>query len=310
MNRSSAYLAMWGCFLIWGAFPIYFRYMQPLRADEFLFARGVMSVVCLLIYFVLTGRVRRVIEDVLNPAMMLRCALTATFLAINWFTYIWAVQHGETLQASFGYFITPIINVLFGLLLFGERLGRLQWAAIFCTFAGVAWQMVTIGVVPWASLAIAIAWGIYGGLRKKFRIAPIAGLFNELLVILPFVLIGWSLLYLNGKGFDYSGQPGLLFGMLMSGVATIIPLLLFLYAVTHLPMTTVGITQYITPSIQFCIAVFLFHEPFDQARLVSFILIWVGLGLYSMHLIYADKDRKHDQKNKLARRGGDHHQRL
>lgn len=295
MNLTRAYLALWGCFLIWGLFPIYFRYMRPLRPDEFLYARGVMSVLCLLVYFVFTGRLRRVLRDVPNPMMMLRCMLTAVFLAINWLTYIWAVQNDQTLQASFGYFITPVINVLFGLLLFGERLGRLQWAAIVCAFAGVGWQLFGLGVMPWASLGIAFAWGIYGGLRKKFRIAPVAGLFNELLVILPFVLIGWSWLYLTGEGFNYSGQPGVLIGMLLSGVSTVVPLLLFLYAVSHLPMTTVGITQYITPSIQFCIALFLFQEPFDNQRLISFILIWIGLGLYSMHLIYADKDKKHVQ---------------
>ncbi|MBV7434596.1 EamA family transporter RarD [Cardiobacteriaceae bacterium TAE3-ERU3] len=295
MNQMRAYLALWGCFLIWGLFPIYFSYMRPLRADEFLFARGVTSVLCLMVYFTWKGRWHVVLRDVLNRGMMIRCMCTAVFLAINWFTYIWAVQNDQTLQASFGYFITPIINVLFGLLLFEERLGRLQWAAIICAFAGVAWQLIAIGVVPWASLGIAFAWGIYGGLRKKFRIAPVAGLFNELLVILPFVLIGWGWLYLTGEGFDYRGHEGLLIGMLMSGVATVVPLLLFLYAVSDLPMTTVGITQYITPSIQFCIAVFLFQEPFDNQRLISFILIWIGLGLYSMHLIYADKDKKHVQ---------------
>ena len=295
MNLTRAYLALWGCFLIWGLFPIYFSYMRPLRPDEFLFARGVMSVLCLLAYFLCSGRWRTVMRDVLNPAMMMRCVLTAIFLAINWFTYIWAVQNDQTLQASFGYFITPIINVLFGLLLFDERLSRLQWAAIICAFAGVGWQLFAIGVMPWASLGIAVAWGIYGGLRKKFRIAPVAGLFNELLALLPIFLLGWAWLYVMGEGFDYRGEAGLLIGMLLSGVATVVPLLLFLYAVNNLPMSTVGITQYVTPSIQFCIAIFLFHEPLDSQRLISFILIWIGIALYSMHLIYAEKGKKHVQ---------------
>lgn len=290
--RWSAIAALWGCFLIWGLFPIYFRAMSALRGDEFLFARIVTSIVCLVGYFLYQRRLRQVWTEIMRPTMLVRCAMTALFLACNWYIYIWSVQHDQTLQASFGYFITPIFNILFGLWLFGERMGRLQWAAVACAFAGVIYQIITLGIVPWASLGIGLAWAIYGGLRKKFAIAPITGLFTELLVLLPLALLGWGLIYANGQGFNYQGHPALLAGMLLSGLSTLVPLLLFLYAVSQLSMTTVGMTQYVTPTIQFFIAVFLFAEPFDVHRLVTFILIWLGLALYSMHLVRTFRKEK------------------
>ncbi|UJF25051.1 EamA family transporter RarD [Suttonella sp. R2A3] len=292
-TRWPAIAAIWCCFLVWGLFPIYFRAMDAIRSDEFLYARIVTSVVCLIGYFIYQGRLRKIWVEILRPTMLVRCAMTSLFLACNWYVYIWAIQNNQTIEASLGYFITPIFNVLFGFWLFGERMGRLQWMAVALVFLGVIYQIVMLGVVPWASFGIGVAWAIYGGLRKKFGIAPVTGLFTELLILLPLALLGWALIYADGQGFNYHGHMGLLIGMLLSGLTTLVPLLLFLYGVSQLSMTTVGMTQYVTPTIQFLIAVFLFTEPFGIHRLVSFILIWIGLALYSVHLFSTFKKAKH-----------------
>lgn len=282
---AKAWLALGCAFATWGLFPIFVRMMSQMRADEFLYVRIVFSFLGLLVLFYGQGRLGKVLSHVLRPSFLLRTTLTALLIAANWLMYILAVNWQMTMQASMGYFITPLINVLFGVWLFQEKLDRWQITAVALALAGVIYQMLALGIMPWLPLAIGGAFGFYGVLRKKFAIPPLQGLFAEMLVLLPLALVAWAGLGLSGEAFDYLAQPSMIVMVVLAGVITLAPLLLFLYAIEFLPLTGVGLAQYSTPTIQFLIALWLFHEPFDIHRLIAFALIWIGLGIYSIHLL-------------------------
>jgi chloramphenicol-sensitive protein RarD len=265
----------------WGATPLYFKSLVGVKPLEVLAHRIVWSVVLLLIITAAMrgfGRIRHVFRQ---PRLVATLALTTLLITSNWPVYIYAVQQGEVLQTSLGYFINPLISVLLGFFCLGERLRPLQWLSILLAAAGVTVMSYSTGHLPWISLFLAISFALYGYLRKCTPVAPLEGLAVEtVLVFVP------ALCYLLYRG--WSGQGGFLAGSMklnlllpFAGPVTTLPLLLFAAAAQRLRLVTVGLMQYLSPTLQFLLAVVVFHEPFDRSRLISFMLIWSGLALFA-----------------------------
>ena len=209
-------------------------------------------------------------------------ALSSVLIALNWGLYIWAVNAGHVVETSLGYFINPLVNVVLGVLVLHERLRRLQWIAVGCAALGVAWLTVSAGSPPWIALGLAASFGLYGLVRKLVAVDPVAGLgLESLYLFLP--ALGYVLWAEAGHGGGFSGAWGLGTDLLLvfGGVVTAVPLVGFAYGVRRIPLSVVGLLQYIAPTLQLLLGVWFFHEPFDTARALGFGAIWLGLALYA-----------------------------
>ena len=267
-------------FLIWGAFPIYLRALQAIPPLEILANRVCWSVVFLSLLLLLRRQWGWLAKIKNNPRMLLSFVASALMLTSNWVVYIWSVNAGQTIDATLGYFITPLVNVLFGLML-GERLRRGQWASVALAAGGVVWLTVSAGQLPWIGLVLAASFGLYGMLRKTAALGALEGLSIETLIILPAAL---GYLLIPGSGSSHSvGGDSLSTSLLLmaAGPVTAIPLLLFANGARRIPLSVLGILQYIGPTIQFLLGVWLYHEPLGGNKLIGFSLIWSALMLYS-----------------------------
>lgn len=268
-------------FALWGCFPVYFKMVQEASPDEILAHRIVWSAVMLVGILYVTRRFE-VLKRTLASARLRRgLLLTSLIIALNWLIFIWAVNSQHTLQASLGYFICPLINCLFGYLFYGERLTPLQKFALMFAVAGVSIPLLALGRIPWISLCLAVSFALYGTLRKKYQADPIAGLGVETLILTP-VALGW-MTWLAADGQIAFGAFGPTFSiyLVMAGLVTSLPLVLFASAANQIPLTAIGFLQYIAPSLQFLLAVFAFGEAFAVNDALSFALIWTGLAIYS-----------------------------
>lgn len=274
-------LAGLGAYLIWGLLPLYLKLLTGIEAGEVLAQRITWSVAIVAALVLVTGGAGRLRAALGQPRLMLLLFASAVCIAINWLIYTWSILNNHALDTSLGYFINPLISVLFGVVLLGERLVPLQWAAVGCAVVGVAVTTIAHGEVPLISLALAFSFATYGLIRKQAAVDAITGLFVETLVLLPVALF-WLLTRPPGAGFD---RPLPTLALLSAGgVLTAVPLLMFGYAARRLPLSTIGLMQYIAPTMVLLQAVFLFGEPMDTAKLIAFSLIWLGLGLYTVSL--------------------------
>ncbi len=264
----------------WGVMPLYFKSVTGIPPLEVLAHRIVWSVAVLLLIAAITRRIGTVGQVFCRPRLVGTLALTSLLITSNWPVYIYAVQKGEVLQTSLGYYINPLISVLLGCLCLGERLRPCQWFSVLLAAAGVGIMSLSIGHLPWIALFLAISFALYGYLRKQAPVAPLEGLAVEtLLVFVPALCYllyrGWT-----GAGGFLSGHPRLDLLLPLAGLATTPPLLLFAAAARRLRLVTIGLMQYLAPTLQFLLAVFVFREPFGNTQLISFILIWSGLALF------------------------------
>lgn len=269
-------------FTLWGCFPVYFKLVQDASPDEILAHRIIWSGVMLLGFLYLTRRFQ-VLKQTLASARLRRgLLLTALIIALNWLVFIWAVNNQHALQASLGYFICPLVSCLFGYLFYGERLSPLQRFALVFAIAGVSIPLLALGRIPWISLCLAVSFGLYGTLRKKYQADPIAGLCVETLILAPAAL-AW-LVWLAADDRIAFGAFGPAFSvyLVMAGLVTSLPLVLFASAANQIPLMAIGFLQYIAPSLQFLLAVFVFGEAFTANDALSFTLIWCGLLIYSI----------------------------
>jgi chloramphenicol-sensitive protein RarD len=267
-------------FLIWGAFPIYLKALQAIPPLEILANRVCWSVIFLVSILLLRRQWGWLSQIKQRPTLLLSFAASALMLTLNWVVYIWAVNAGQIIDATLGYFITPLVNVLFGLML-GEQLRRGQWAALALAAGGVVWLTVSAGALPWIGLVLAASFGLYGLLRKTAALGALEGLSVETLIMLPLAL-GFLLIPASGASHSFGNGPlstSLL--LIAAGPVTAIPLLLFSHGARKIPLSVLGILQYIGPTIQFLLGVWLYHEPFAGNRLIGFSLIWSALALYS-----------------------------
>lgn len=284
-QRQKGLTAALAAYVSWGLFPLFFKALRPVPAFEILAHRVVWSAVFLAVLVVVTGRVGELRGAFPRGRRAIYLASTL-LIAANWLVFIWAVNAGHVLEASLGYFINPLVNVLLGVLFLGEALTRRQLAAVLLATVGVLALVLRVGHVPWIALALAATFGLYGLVRKRARIPPLEGLLIETLVLAPAALGYLTWLGVAGRG--AFGGAALTTGLLASaGVVTALPLIWFAVGVRSLRYSTMGLVQYVTPTGQFLLAVGLYHEPFTPAHAVAFGCIWTSLALYSYDAITA-----------------------
>lgn len=270
-----------GAFTIWGLFPLYFVLIRQVAPFEVVLQRSLWSLVFL--GLLLTGLKRWAwLKQVLaEPRKLPLFAFSALLLACNWLVYVYAIQSQQVVEASLGYFINPLVNVLLGVLVLREKLSRVKWVAVALAAAGVAWLTWHLGRLPWIALVLACSFGVYGLVRKTSSLGALEGLALETLLLSPLVLpvlLWWTATH---DGVWSQGDLGVSAWLALSGPLSALPLLLFAAAARRLPLATVGLVQYLSPSIQLLLGIWVFHEPFSTARLVGFGCIWAALALVS-----------------------------
>ena len=269
-------------FVIWGVFPLYFLPLRSVGTVEVIAHRVVWSCVLILILMAARGELGKLKAVLVRPALLWRLASTAALISVNWLLYVFAVTNGHVLEASLGYFINPLLNVVLGVVLLSERLNRVQWTSVGLATVAVLYLAFVGGHPPWISLIIATSFALYGFVRKTVAVEALPGLAVETLLLAP--LAAGYLLWLGRTGAASFGSSGwgidaLLIG---SGPLTAIPLFLFAYGARLIPLSTVGLIQYIAPSLQLLVGLFVFGEVFEHSRAVGFTLIWAGLALYAI----------------------------
>lgn len=283
MNPGALYALL--AFGIWGLYPLYLRELAGVSSLEVVLHRSVWSLVFLLGVLAVLRRWAWLAALLKSPRQLLMPLASGLLLALNWLLYVYAVQSAQVVEASLGYFINPLISVCLGVLVLRERLNRVQWVAVGFAAAGVLWLTWHTGRLPWLGLALAASFGVYGLLRKTSALGPLEGLTLETLLIAPVVLPWLAGVTLNGTGALATGSPTLVFWLVMAGPLTAVPLMMFAAAARRLKLATVGLFQYLSPSLQLAIGVSVFGEPFDLQRLAGFMLIWTGLAVYTTHTL-------------------------
>jgi len=268
-------------FLCWGLFPLYFHAVREVPSMQILAHRMLWSLAFLLVVLALR-RQWAWLNQVRQPRVFGSFVASAFLLSANWLLYIWAVNNGHVIEASLGYFINPLVNIMFGYLLLKERLRRVQWVAIGIAALGVAWLTWQSGSVPWIALCLAASFGAYGLLRKTAALGALEGLSFETMVLFPIaaIYVGWLTLH-GENAFLTTTSDTTRWLLIASGPITAIPLLLFASGARQIPLSILGLLQYLAPTIQFLLGVLLFKEAFTADRLVGFALIWAALGLFA-----------------------------
>jgi chloramphenicol-sensitive protein RarD len=266
---------------LWGVMPLYFRTMAQASALEVVAHRVVWSLALLL---VVMGARRQMgaLWCRLDGPLLARFALAALLVSINWLTYVWAVTHGHALDASLGYFLLPLVNVALGVLMLGERLNRPEWIGVALAAAGVAWLGWASPRFPWVALVLAFSFGVYGLIKKRTTLQPAEGMALETaLIALPALAVLLWLASRQELAFAHATRS--LDALLIStGLMTTVPLVAFAYAAQRLSMAALGMLQYISPSLQFVLGVYVLYEPMDARRLAGFIAVWTGLAVFSI----------------------------
>ena len=281
LDRRGVWIAV-AAYVAWGLMPLYWHLLKVVPSMQIMAHRVVWSALLVcgwLFYKYGRGWLR---ETLARPRAAAMLALSGVLIAFNWGLYIWAVNAGHVVETSLGYFINPLVNVVLGVLVLHERLRRLQWIAVGCAALGVAWLTVSAGSPPWIALGLAGSFGLYGLVRKLVSVDPVAGLgLESLYLFLPaLVYVLWAE---AGHGGGFSGGWGLGTDLLLvfGGVVTAVPLIGFAYGVRRIPLSVVGLLQYIAPTLQLLLGVWFFHEPFDASRALGFGAIWLGLAIYA-----------------------------
>jgi len=284
-DEGSAILAGVCAFITWGLIPGYWKLMREVPATEILAHRYVWTFVFLAGLLMWQRRWGEVGANARSPRALGFCVLSGCTISINWFLFIWAVNVGRIIETSLGYFMTPLVNVLFGALFLGERLTRIQFASVMLALLGVLNLTFGYGQLPWVALLLCVSFGVYGLFRKQSGTAAIPGLFFETILIAPIALTYLLLLRSRHQLVFGAGRPWLTLLLLTTGVVTAVPLVWFGYAAQHLRLTTLGFLQYLSPTCSFFLGVFVYHEPFRRAHLITFGLIWLALVLFTVEAI-------------------------
>ena len=268
-------------FFIWGLLPLYLKLLHAVPVVQITAHRLVWGCLFAFLWLFLRREVGQVLAALRDPQTRWRLCASATLISINWLTYVYGIAANRVVETSLGYFINPLVNVLLGVLLLSERLNAAQWTAVTIAAAGVAWLTWTAGHPPWISLTLAFSFGLYGLVRKVIRVDALAGFATETLLLTPLGIgyIVWC--EIAGNGVLSNAGIGLYSLLVIGGPITAIPLVLFAFGARRIPYSTVGLLQYIGPTIQLILAVFAFGEPFSGPRVAGFVLIWTALALYA-----------------------------
>jgi len=274
-------------YTIWGLVPLYWKLLKHVPAIQVLGHRIVWSLAVLIVLVAVLRRGRRRPQDgrsalaFVSRRVVGLYAIAAGLIAVNWFLYIYAVNAGFIVETSLGYYITPLVNVLFGVLFFHERMRPAQWVSIALATTGVVQLTFAYGALPWIAFGLAASFGSYGLAKKKAPLDPVEGLTLETAILAPVAILYLVLLHRTGEGaFLRTGatSDALMIG---GGVVTTVPLLLFAAAVRTVPLSVIGILQYIGPTLQFLLGVFVYEEPFSRSQLIGFSIVWVALAIYA-----------------------------
>ncbi|ENZ0172703.1 EamA family transporter RarD [Providencia rettgeri] len=288
-NTTKGVLCALGAYFIWGVAPIYFKSIQEVPAEEILTHRIIWSFFFMILLLTVSRHWSYVRQVLKQPKKILVLGVTATTIACNWLIYIWSVNNGYMLQASLGYFINPLVNVLFGMLFLQERFRRMQWVAVGLALTGVLIQLWQFGSVPVIGLSLAVTFATYGLLRKKLGVDAQTGMTFETLWLLPVGII-FLLFFADSPTSDMTMNDWHLNVLLIAaGIITTVPLLLFTEAANHLRLSTLGFFQYMGPSIMFLLAVFVYGEVMTPELLVTFGFIWIALILFTLDALYTQQ---------------------
>ena len=271
-----------GAYLLWGLFPLYWPLLAPSAPLEVLAHRILWSLVVVVVLLAVTRRVEQVRAAIRDRRRFAQIALAAVVVAVNWGTYIYGVTNDRVVETSLGYFVNPIVTVLLGVVVLGERLRPAQWTALGAAFVAVVVLTVENGSPPWIALVLAFSFGTYGLLKKTAGVGAVEGLAVETGVLLPVAAV--YVLVIGGGTFatEGAGHAALL---ALSGVVTAIPLLLFGAAASRIPLSTLGVLQYLAPTMQFLLGITLFDESLPAVKLLGFVLVWCAVALFTVDLL-------------------------
>jgi len=268
-------------FLIWGMLPLYLRALQAVPVLEVTAHRLVWGCVFAFAWLALRRELAHVRIALADKRVRWRLCLSAVLVSLNWIAYVWGIANHRAVETSLGYFINPLVVVLLGVVVLSERLNTAQWTAVAFAAAGVVYLTWSAGEPPWIALALALTFSLYGLVRKLVNVDALAGFATEMLLIVPLGIAYLVWCEVTGRSsfghLDLGTDALLLFG----GPLTAVPLVLFAFGARRIPYSTVGLLQYIGPTLQLLIAIFIFHEPFTQARMAGFSLIWIALAIYA-----------------------------
>lgn len=293
MQPTRGIVAASGAYMIWGLLPVYWKTLKALPAYEILCHRMAWSLVFMIILLIVTGRFRRLIPLFKDAGALMTFATTSMLLAVNWLIYIWSVNSGYIIEASLGYYINPLVTVAFGVVFLKERLRFGQVSALVLAFCGVGYLTFIYGSFPWIALSLALTFAVYGLLHKKTTTPPIEGLCLETIIFfLPAAgFLIWLELQGNGAFIHSGGGMSLL--MVGTGLITTVPLLLFAFAAHNLPLSLLGVLQYMAPTLNLLLGVFLYREEFPTTRLIGFLLVWCGLLVFVLEgTLYRARHRR------------------
>jgi chloramphenicol-sensitive protein RarD len=274
-------LAAVGAFAIWGMFPLYFHPLREVSAVQVIAHRVVWSCLFVLVWLQWRGEMPALRATLADRRVVWRLAASATLISVNWLVYVWGVTHGHVIETSLGYFIGPLVNVVLGVWLLAERLSAAQWLAVALAVIGVGYLTAMTGTFPWIALTLAVSFATYGLIRKVVKVESLPGLATETLLLAP--LAATYLLWCEFAGSGALGHATPLVNTLLlaSGPVTAVALFSFAYGTRLLPYSTVGLLQFLTPTLQFICGVAVLREPFERTRAVGFAIIWAALLIYA-----------------------------
>ena len=286
-ERRAGTAAGLSAYLLWGCFPLYFPLLEPAGGVEIVAHRVVWSLLFVALLLTALRRWSLVRAAVTDRRTLLVLAGASALIAANWLVFVYGVNSGHVVETSLGYFINPLVSVLLGVVVFSERLRPLQWTAVGLATVAVVVLTIDYGRPPWIALTLAATFGSYGLLKKLVRVEAAPGLFVETAVAFVPALVVLGVLHGTGRGTAGSEGTGHLLLLMASGIATAVPLLLFAAAARRIPLSTVGLLQYVTPLMQLALGVFVFHEPMPPARLAGFAIVWAALAVFTVDSLRA-----------------------
>lgn len=296
-----------GAYALWGIMPIYWKLVNSVPSLEILAHRIVWSLVFLFFVLLAAGKLRSFSAELkavlANPRQRLCLASASIIVSVNWLTFIWAVTHEHIIETSLGYYINPLISVFLGIAVLKEKLSFWQTVSFFLAAIGVLNLTLHFGAFPWVALILAVSFGLYGLLKKVLNFGALSGIAAETLIIFPLPLVYLAYLNRTGHGAFTAGPPAVTLLLAGAGIVTAVPLILFASGAIRLPLSTVGFLQYISPTISLVLGVFLYHEPFTAVHLVSFVLIWAALTIFSLSRTRSLLQLESSVQKKLALKG-------
>lgn len=276
-------------YALWGFFPIYWKLLQQVPALQVIGHRIGWSFILLIAFIWLTKQWNDFRSAALTSKNIVIYSIAAVLLTINWLVYVWGVNAGFIVETSLGYFINPLLSVLLGVIFLRERLRPVQWIPVALAAAGVLYLTLAYGRLPWIALTLAFTFGFYGFVKKLAPLGSLYGLTLETGIVFPIALIYLAVVEFTNSGAFLHDSALIDILLIGAGLVTTIPLLMFASAAKQIPLTVVGILQYIAPTLQFLIGVLIYHEPFDQSRLVGFGLVWLALIIFSAESYLANR---------------------